>query len=58
MNKARLPMATLRRVRFGMEGPAKIWKFERYYWPGQPSAGMRPKPLVWLIHVSPQKQEE
>lgn len=36
-----------------MEGPGEIWEFEGYYRPGQPSAGMRPEPLVWLIHVSP-----
>ena len=58
MNQASLSMSALRRVRFRMEGLGKIWKSERHYRPGQPGAGMRPEPLVWLIHVAPQKQEE
>jgi hypothetical protein len=58
MNQAGLPMSALRRVRFGMEGPGEIWESEGYYRPGQSRAGMRPEPLVWLSHVSPQKQEE
>ena len=51
MNQPRLPMATLGRVRFGVQGAGEIWKVERNHWSGQPSARMRPEPLVWLIHV-------
>jgi hypothetical protein len=58
MNKAGLPMATLRRVRFGMERPGQIRKFEGYYRPGQPSARMRPETVVWLIHVSSPEARE
>ena len=53
MHQACLPMATLGRVRFGMERPGEIWKIERNHRSRQPGARMRPQPLVWLIHFSP-----
>jgi hypothetical protein len=51
MNQPRLPMAALGRVRFGVQRAGEIWKIESNHWSGQPSARMRPQPLVWLIHV-------
>jgi len=51
VNQARLPMATLAWVRFGVQRAGEIWKVERNHWSGQPSARMRPQPLVWVIHV-------
>jgi hypothetical protein len=57
MNQPCLPMATLGRVRFGAQGAGEIWEIERNHRSGQPSARMRPQPLVWLIHVCLQKFE-
>ena len=58
MNEAGLSMTALRGVRFRPEGPGEILKLQRYYRPGQPIAGMRPEPLVGLIHMSPEKRDE
>ena len=56
MNQPCLPMATLGRVRFGVQGPGEIWKIERNHGSGQPGAGVRPEPLVWLIHIFSNKR--
>lgn len=52
-----LPMATLGRVRFGAQSTGEIWKIESNDGSREPSARMRPQPLIWLIHVCPQKLE-
>jgi hypothetical protein len=44
-------------VRFGEQGASEIWKIEGNDRAGQPSARMRPQPLVWLIHVCLRKSE-
>jgi hypothetical protein len=51
MNQPCLPMATRGRVRFGVQGVSEISKIEGDHGAGQPSAWMRPQPLVWLIHA-------
>ena len=42
MNQSRLPMATRRRVGFGVQGAGEISKIEGNHRSGQPSARMRP----------------
>jgi hypothetical protein len=46
MNQRCLPMAILGRVRFGAQGAGEIRKMESDDWSSQPSAWMRPQPLV------------
>jgi hypothetical protein len=57
MNRAGLPMTTLRSMRFGLEGSGEIRKSWGYYRPGRPTARMGPEPLVWLVHISPEDQK-
>ena len=51
MNQPCLPMATRGRVRFGVQGVSEVSKIEGNHRAGQPSAWMRPQPLVWRIHA-------
>jgi hypothetical protein len=39
--------------RLGVESAGELWKIEGNRRSGQPGAGMRPEPFVWLIHVYP-----
>jgi hypothetical protein len=57
MNQPCLPMAARGRVRFSVQGASEISKIEGNHRAGQPSARMRPLPLVWLIHVRLRKSE-
>ena len=50
-------MTTRGRVRLGVQGVSEVSKIEGNHRAGQPSARMRPQPLVWLVHAYLQKSE-
>lgn len=55
MNQPLLPMPTPGWVSLGAQGAGEIRKVESNHGSREPGARMRPQPLVWLIHVCPQK---